>query len=155
MRILNDITLKNGNHAKIFHNNGLTECRATKLILDASIELIQNNFTASNSISIYNMAEVIWAEVDNEPVGGIVYHKFNFIVLQNWILLSFTDSAWRRLGVNNACHVELERLSLESGIENISSMVHVNNIARLKSCEGVGMKGDLIRMTKRLTEIPR
>jgi hypothetical protein len=151
MRILKeDAVLKNGKVAKIFYSNTLTECKATKLILKVSIELIEKGFAIENGISIFNMAEVIWAECDEIPIGGICYYKYQHGVLQNWILLSFTDSEWRGLDVNFICHTELEKLTQQSGINYITSLVHVNNTARIKSCEKVGMKGEFYRMSKKL-----
>jgi len=152
MRILKeDAILKNGKIAKIFYSNGLTECRATPIMLRASAELIEKGFAIENGVGIFNTAEVIWAECDEIPIGGICYYKYQFGVLQNWILLSFTDPAWRGLDVYSMCHIELEKLTKEAGINYITGLVHVNNIASIKSCEKAGRTGDFYRMSKKLS----
>lgn len=146
----NSAQLKDGRIAQIYYSNGFAECRAASLILRTYAELIDKGFNIEYSLSIFNSAEIIWAEFDNKPIGGICYFKQTGIITQNWILLSFTDPDWRGLNVNSICHYELEKLSLKNGIHYISSMVHIKNTSRIRSCEKVGMVGDFYRMSKKL-----
>lgn len=142
--------LKNGKIAKIYYSNGLSTCRAVPLMLRTYADLIDEGFNIENSISFFNGSEIIWAEYDNMPIGGICFTKTTQGIIQNWISLSFTDLGWRNLGVNFICHRELEKLTIDAGIRYISSFVHVNNTSRIKSCEKVGMTAEFYRMSKKL-----
>jgi hypothetical protein len=153
MKLLNDSSaLKDGRIAQIFYSNGLADCRATVLMLRTSAELIEKGFSIDYGIGIFNSAEVIWAECNSIPIGGICYYKQTQHMSQHWILLSFTDSDWRGLGVNGICHAELEKLTLEAGLSHITSLVHINNTSRIQSCKKVGMTGEFYRMSKKLTK---
>jgi len=143
--------LKNGEIANIFYNNNLVGCNATRLILQTAGELIEKGFSIENSIGIFDSAEVIWAECNNIPIGGICYCKqLQGVSAGNWIILSFTDPEWRGLNVNYICHKELEKLTIADGMNQITSLVHVNNIARIESCKKVGMSPKFYRMNQTL-----
>ena len=144
-----EVTLKSGKIAKLYHHEDLRDARAVPLMLRTYAEMIDKGFNIRYGLGFTNDSSMIWAEVDNVPVGGICFVKWGYSKT-HWIALSFTDPAWRGEGINYHCHMELEQLTRERGFLYIASLVSVNNLPRIKSCERVGLQKEFYRMSKRI-----
>lgn len=142
-----NIQINNGLSVSLYYAKSLVECNATALMLTTFAELLNNGHSTGPNLGFNNESQVIWAELDNKPIGGIC---FTFIqkLLQSWINFSFTDPGYRGLGINKICHTELEKLMRTNGLKYIASHVHVDNLNRINSCKKVGMQATFYRMSK-------
>ncbi len=147
MRHIKDAQLKSGENIRIYQSDTLIDSKAVSLMLRLYADLIDNKFTLGSYFGFNKDSSIIWAEHDNKAIGGICY-KNNYDIFQCWIEFSFTHPEWRNKGVNYFCHTELEEICKYGNIQYISSQVNVNNIARIKSCEKVGLKPTFYRMHK-------
>jgi len=104
-----------------------------------------------NMINITNTHHAVYAEIDGEIVGHIV---FEYVPAQKrtWLDLSAVKANFRRRGIYKLMHYAYEQKSLDLGAIEITSMVHVDNIGRLKSAEEVGFKPTFYRMSKYLVQ---
>jgi GNAT superfamily N-acetyltransferase len=102
-----------------------------------------------NHIDVTDLHQAVYIEIDNKIVGHIVFkhvrdHK------STWIDLSAVHVDYRRRGLYSILHDFFEKVSKEQGAIEISSLIHVNNIGRLKSAEAKGFKPQFYRMSKKI-----
>jgi ribosomal protein S18 acetylase RimI-like enzyme len=112
-------------------------------------ELVENGlgypvFHASNT----NPA--VYAEIDGKVVGLILYKFQDDQIKTAWIILSAVDKDYRQRGIYKLMHKEFEKILKSAGCKKISSHVHVNNKARLASCESAGLEKVWYKMEKNL-----
>jgi len=145
----NEITLKNGKIAKIFHTTGIRECPAVPLMLRLYADLIDSGFNLRSALSFSNSSSMVWLEHDGKVVGGICFEVWGDSKT-HWISFSFTDPEWRAQGINQHCHNKLEELTRDKEFLYIASLVNVNNKARIATCEKLGLTPEFYRMSKRV-----
>lgn len=139
---------KSGKEVKVYHKR-IAESSAVTLMLRCYAELIEAGFNIKSSIGFSNECQIIWCEYLDKPIGGICFQELP-VISQAWINFSFTDTIWRQQGINTICHRYLENYMVKRNLKTVSSHVHVNNIARIKSCEKVGMFPEFYRMSKNI-----
>jgi hypothetical protein len=91
----------------------------------------------------------IYTEIENEIVGFIIF-DYSKDKLQSWISLSAVKENYRKQGLYQIMHDSLETITKKLGGIEIASFTHVDNIARLKSAESVGMLATHYRLSKSL-----
>lgn len=97
-----------------------------------------------------NTTRAIYAEIDGQVVGHIVYNILEDQIKTTWIYLSAVDDNFRQRGIYNLMHKHLETTVKKLGSQKIASYVHVDNKPRQASCASVGMKPFYYRMEKEL-----
>jgi len=97
-----------------------------------------------------NRHRAVYIEHNNLVIGHIVFEMLDPPVKTAWIVLSSIDPNFKRRGLYTILHGHFERIVKEMGARKIASFVHVDNIARQKSCAQVGMVPVYYRMEKDL-----
>jgi hypothetical protein len=97
-----------------------------------------------------NKHRAVYIELDEQVIGHIVYEIQELPTKTAWIVLSAIDGDYKRRGLYTILHGHFERLAIQAGAKKIASFVHVDNLARQKSCEQVGMVPIYYRMEKEL-----
>jgi GNAT superfamily N-acetyltransferase len=122
---------------------------AFSLVLRTYAEIVEKKL-APPHLDLDNTDSVIWAQrTDGTILGGICY-KFEEDWNCAYIQLSFTDENSRGMGINSLCHPYIEQDAKSLGYTRVMSMVHINNTARLKSAEKVGLKPMFYMMHKKI-----
>lgn len=91
----------------------------------------------------------VYAEQDGKVLGHIVYDTTKRPGIL-WITLSAVEEDCRGRGIYTMLHRHFEKIAKDKNCQYISSHVHVNNHARLKSAEKVGMKPQYYLLSKKL-----
>jgi len=105
---------------------------------------------STQMISGANKHRAVYIEYNNQVIGHIVFDMLEPPVKTAWIVLSAIDPAYKRRGLYTILHNHFERIVKEMGAKKIASFVHVDNTARQRSCEQVGMAPVYLRMEKDL-----
>lgn len=145
-----DVDLQ-ANPLTIWTNTSLAASRALPLFLRTSAELIENGFAFSlihwNELNHHNV--IFCTDANNNILGGMVW-EYRQVINEAWIALSFTSPEFRGRRINQLMHKYLIEISVKRGANKIGSHVHVNNTARLKSAERVGLVPQFYRMSQSL-----
>ena len=148
MKLLDTTVDKNNNPIQIYISQ-LSFSPAFSLVLRTYAEIVDKKL-APPHLDLGNTDSVIWAQnIDGNILGGICY-KFEEDWNSAYIQLSFTDENSRGLGINSICHHYVEQDAKKLGYSRVMSMVHINNTARLKSAEKVGLKPMFYMMHKKI-----
>jgi len=149
MNFISAELLSDGTEIKIYQSNTLPQSPATAFLLKNFSELMINKFVPSYGIPFNNDNSILWSEANGEVAGGLCY-SIDKMVNRCWIEFSFTEHQFRKKGMYKVLHTQLENICKSKNINTIANYVHVDNQARLKSCESVGMKPHFIRMVQKL-----
>lgn len=95
-----------------------------------------------------NKSKAVYAEINGNVVGHIVYDILDDNYKTAWIVFSCIEDGYRRRGLYSIIHRHFEQIVKNAGSKRIASHVHVDNKVRQASCEAVGMKPDFLRMEK-------
>jgi ribosomal protein S18 acetylase RimI-like enzyme len=97
-----------------------------------------------------NRHRAVYIELEGQVIGHIVFDILEPPVKTAWIVLSAVDPDYKRRGLYTILHRHFEEIAVKMGAKKIASFVHVDNTARQKSCEQVGMVPVYYRMEKDL-----
>lgn len=112
-------------------------------------KLLRDGHGRNAIMSDPDLHQAVYIEVDNKIVGHIVFKHIRDHKIA-WIDLSAVHVDYRRRGLYSILHDFFEKVSKEQGAIEISSLIHVNNIGRLKSAEAKGFKPQFYRMSKKI-----
>lgn len=145
-KIIATLNDKTGQRVVIKYTDSLVESPVTPVFLKLYSELIQAGH-ATSSMAGHNACHAIYAEIDNNVVGHIV---FDVLRPSNstWIILSGIDPAFRKRGIYSLMHRQFEDVTIRLGCNKIQSHVHINNVDRIASCKAVGMEPEFFKMSK-------
>jgi ribosomal protein S18 acetylase RimI-like enzyme len=101
-------------------------------------------------ITFNNKNKAVYAEINGQVVGHIVYEVQEDVAKTGWITFSCIDDNFRQRGIYNILHRHFETTVKQAGSKKIASHVHVTNMPRQASCASVGMKPVFYRMEKEL-----
>jgi RimJ/RimL family protein N-acetyltransferase len=141
-----------GNSLTVWRCEHLGGTRAMPLFLSTYAELMQKGYASPHmSWTDGNKLQVVYLfdELAQQVAGGIAF-EYRAVNREGWIVLSFTDPAYRGRRINQLAHQYFEEAIQQLGGNKIASHVHVTNEARLKSAEKSGFKPEFYRMTKRI-----
>lgn len=141
-----------GNPLTVWQCEQLGGTRAMPLFLSTYAELMQKGYATQHMSWIDgNKLQVVYLfdELTQQVAGGIAF-EYRAVIREGWIVLSFTDPAYRGRRINQIAHQYFEESIRKLGGNKIASHVHVDNEARLKSAEKSGFKPELYRMAKRI-----
>lgn len=113
-------------------------------------ELIDNGH-ALPFIMGTNSSKAVYAEVDGELAGHIIFEYQQDVLKTAWIIFSCVEAKYRQRGIYALMHKHFESVVAANGSKKIASHVHVTNTARQESCKSVGMQPVFYRMEKKLT----
>ena len=148
MKLIKTATDSHGEKMQIFWQDNLNMCPALSLFLKVYAETIDMGH--ANPMMIWNNKNrIIWAEKQGKVVGGICYEYVSESKM-GWVILSFTDTEQRGRHINEALRPIMEEDVRRSGGDRICSLIHVDNVSSMKSCERVGMKVQFHRMYKQI-----
>lgn len=120
------------------------------LLMKNFLKLIEDG-QGSNFVTYNNKSKAVYIEIDNKIVGHIVFeYRPDDVLKTSWIILSWVDEQYRRRGLYKILHTAFEKIIKTAGSKRIASFVKMDNLARLHSCESVGMRKNCFRMEKDL-----
>lgn len=121
------------------------------LFLKTYAELVDRKLssTVMSWADFHKYQAVYCTNTNGQVLGGIAF-EYRPIMKEGWIILSFTDTESRGRRVNQILHGYFEKIVMSRGGDQIGSHVHINNEARLRSCERVGLKPQFYKMKKYL-----
>ncbi len=138
-----------GTAVEIRHLDEISDSKVVSFFLKNLAILIDNGFSLQ-LIAGTNRHHAVFAEINGEIVGHIVYEYLEHPVKTAWITLSAIDDNYKRRGLYTLLHKHFEQTIRAAGAKKIASSVHVNNVARHASCKKVGMQPIYYRMEKEL-----
>jgi RimJ/RimL family protein N-acetyltransferase len=100
-------------------------------------DLIDQGF-AWNNLAGHNKNGVIYAEINGEIAGFIVYDLEDDVAKTCWIVFGTVVEKFRRRGLYQIIHDRLIELAKYNGCSRIFSYVHVNNNAMLELNKKLG-----------------
>lgn len=131
----------------VYWQDTLVNCPAMSTFLKVYAETLDRGY-ANPYVTWSNKNRVVWAQSRAQVIVGGICYEYVPEPKMGWIVLSFTDPAWRGRRINEMLHTVMEEDVKKLGGERISSLVHVDNISRQKSAERVGLKPQFYRMNK-------
>ena len=140
---------RTGAAVEIRHLDEIGDSKVVSFFLKNLAILIDNGFSLQ-LIAGSNRHQAVFAEINGEIVGHIVYEYLESPVKTAWITLSAIDDNYKRRGIYTMLHQHFEQKIRAAGAKKIASSVHVNNITRQASCKKVGMVPIYYRMEKEL-----
>lgn len=147
MQKVKDTRDSDGEHIEIWHNATIAGTPCVSLFLRTYAEIVDCEF----GIPVFmfsNDDRVVWAQrPDGTILGGISY-EYKEDKRIGWLVLSFTDPAHRGKGINQLCHEAYEEDCKKLGAVCLQSLVHVDNVKRIKSAAKVGMVPKYLQMYK-------
>ena len=129
--------------------NAIADTPVVPFFLKNYAELIEAG-QAPNVMNGSNQSKAIYVEIADKVVAHIVFDVLKDSFNTVYIVLSCVDKNYRKQGIYNIMHKHFEAQAKKLGSTKIMSFVHVNNKARLISCESIGMKSEFHRMEKRI-----
>lgn len=144
-----DTVVHNNEQLHIYFSDPILNCPALPLILDTYSELLKKGWSTF-SLSFRNSSMVVWAQNEENVVMGGICFDYVEDRKEGWINLSFTDTKFRGLGINQLCHPYFENICKKRGAISIGSIVALENTSRLKSALKVGFTPKFYRMNKTL-----
>lgn len=148
-KIVEKINDKNGEPLMIYYSEIFANTPVVGLFLRTYSEIVDKGW-APPSITFGNTNRVVWASRENGSIAGGICFEYQDMPQLSWITLSFTDPSERGKGINGILHTHCENISKKLGATQLGSMVHINNINRLRSAEKAGFNPQYYRMYKNL-----
>lgn len=145
--ILGTATDKQGSVVTLKYADSIAGSPVCYAFLKNFVALMDSGFT-HNAMAGHNKCRAIYAEIDGQIVGHIVFEILDDAWKTAWITLSTVDSDFRRRGLYGIIHKSFEANVKSRGSKKISSFVHVNNTVRQASCAKIGMKPVYYKMEK-------
>jgi hypothetical protein len=105
---------------------------------------------AQQSLMGTNESKVIFADIDGEVAGFIVFNIQNDFQKTTWIVLGTVFEKYRRRGLYKIMHDYLEKIAKNSGSAQINSHVHFENQSMLAACQSIDKKTLFYKTTKEL-----
>jgi len=116
------------------------------LFLREAASLIEKGW-AHNSLMGSNDCMVIFAEVDNEVAGFIVFNFQKDFQKTTWIVLGAVVEKFKRRGIYTMMHRCLEQVAKNNMSHHISSHIHVENTAMIKASKVIGKTPTFYKVT--------
>lgn len=107
------------------------------LFLREAADLIEKGW-AQDSLMGSNDSMVIFAEVDNEIAGFIVFNFQKDFRKTTWIVLGSVVEKFKRRGIYQLMHKSLEKIATFHKSEQIQSNVHIENLAMIEASKAIG-----------------
>jgi hypothetical protein len=129
-----------------FKSESIFGTPALPLALRANAELIDQKMAIGAVIK--NKHKIIWAQIGTVAVGGLCYKFKKFDTA--YIVLSFTDTKYRGLGINLLCRQHFENECRNNNIKFITTKVHIDNKPSFDNNIKMGLKPVFTIMMKTL-----
>jgi ribosomal protein S18 acetylase RimI-like enzyme len=107
--------------------------------------LIEQGYAYSN-LAGHNKNSAVYAEIDNEVAGFIVYDLQDDPAKTCWIIFGSVVEKFRRRGIYKMMHKHLENIARKSKSKQIFSLVHKDNVAMLELSKQIGKHPVLYRV---------
>ena len=140
---------KLGNTVELWWSNNIANTPTVPLFLKTYAEIVEKGL-ANPTFTFENDNRVTWVQTPDGVIMGGICYKYIPEQYLGWIILSFTDPAYRGRGINELCHRVYEGDCRKLGAKQLGSIVATDNAARLRSAEKVGMAPKFFRMQKDL-----
>jgi RimJ/RimL family protein N-acetyltransferase len=147
MQKLSNAVDKLGAPIEIWISPTIQHTPCVPLILQVYAELVEKKWVPF-VIPFRPTQQLVWIQdINGKVLAGIVY-EYQSDFLNGYLVLSFTDPDHRGRGLNEICHRCYEADCKKLGAVTLSSFVHVDNTARIKSAEKAGMLPKFYKMHK-------
>ncbi len=94
---------------------------------------------------------VIYAQHEEKIVGQITYDTQNVVASGAlWIVLSYTEETYRRLGIYKILHRYLDKFAKDNNFTEVASFVHIRNENQIQALDSVGKKPIFYVVGKRI-----
>ena len=119
------------------------------LFLREAASLIEKGW-ANQAIIGSNDSKVIYAEIENEIAGFIVFNFENNYQKTTWIVIGTVFEKYRGRGIYKIMHSYLEKIAKDNKSSRVSSHVHCDNVPMLAICKSIGKEALFFRTSKEL-----
>lgn len=129
----NTVNSENNNNEKIIIKN-VTSIGTTPIIplfMKEFAKLIEQGYAANNMVGS-NRSRAIYAEVNGEIAGFIVFEIQEDVAKTCWIIFGTVLEPYRRKGLYKTMYSHLEKLVKQQGSTQVVSLVHIDNHAMLE-----------------------
>jgi ribosomal protein S18 acetylase RimI-like enzyme len=143
--ILATETDKLGSQVQIKYTANIGSSPVVAPFMHGYATLIEQGYAYSN-LAGHNKNSAIYAEIDNEFAGFIVYDLQDDPAKTCWIIFGSVLEKFRRRGLYKIMHSHLENVVRKSNSKQIFSFVHKDNIAMLELSKQIGKQPVLYRV---------
>ena len=112
-------------------------------------ELMENGHTP-NFLAATNRHKAIYAIIDGNIAGYMVYEFIDDLLKTTWITFSCVEKNFRQRGLYKILYRNLEGKVRTAGSKKITSYVHVTNLPMIASSKAAGAKPVFYKMEKDL-----
>jgi predicted GNAT family acetyltransferase len=137
---------KIGKTVDFYKSPSLFGSPALALALRSQAELVENKMAFDTQLE--NSNRIVWAQIDSNVVGGLCYKFKEFGC--GFIVLSFTDPAYRGLGINLLCKQHFENDCIANHMTHVRTTVHVNNHVAFNNNKKMGLNPVFTTLIKQL-----
>jgi RimJ/RimL family protein N-acetyltransferase len=121
------------------------------LFLREAASLIEKGW-ASQALIGSNDSKVIYAKIEDEVAGFIVFNYQNDYQKTTWIVLGTVFEKYRGRGLYKIMHSYLEKIAKNNNSGSITSHVHRDNASMLAICKSIGKETLFYRTTMELKD---
>lgn len=139
---------KTGSAVDVYHCYELITSPIYTKFLRSIADLIDTGFRYFGKTWEDEDCGVLYAKLDGNVIGHLVYSRSQPGVV--WVIEGSVEEDYRRQGIYTILYDFLETIAKENKAAAILSLVHVDNIARIKSAEAYGMAPVYYQMIKEL-----
>ena len=150
MKHLDSTQDKFGNLIEIYLTENLAWSPVYTLVLKTHLEIVEKKFAPPLLDHLGDNTKAVWAQDKSGNILGGIAFTIREDTFVGSIELSFTEQEHRGKGINGICHKYFEQYIKNLGIDLITSVVHIDNIQRLKSAEKVNFKPKFYVMYKKI-----
>jgi RimJ/RimL family protein N-acetyltransferase len=119
------------------------------LFLREAASLIEKGWAQPMIIGT-NDSKVIYAKIEDEIVGFIVFNYQNDYQKSTWIVVGTVFEKYRGRGLYKIMHSYLEKVAEDNNSGSINSHVHCENVSMIATCRSIGKETLFYRTTLKL-----
>lgn len=152
MKKITDAKDKLGNSVEVWFSENLQYTPVIPLFLKTWAELVEKNW-ALPTFAFKTTNRVVWIQgTDGVVQAGIAYEYYPD-QKSGWLVLSFTDPAYRGRGLNQLCHRYYEADCRRLGAVMLSGLISVDNKSALAAAAKTGRIPKFYRVHKDLDPV--
>jgi hypothetical protein len=137
---------KKGEEVTFYYSTTIGSTKVLPLFLRSLADLIDKGLSL-NSLPQSNNSKCVYAEINNQIVGFIVFTFLDDYTKSTWINLGTILENNRNQGLYTLLHRHLEQVAKSEGSKQILSFIHMKNADMLQACQSIGKHPDYYRVS--------
>lgn len=144
MKQIIDTIERNNEQLTVWHSDSIIGIPPLELMFETYLEILKSGM-ALPGMPFRNNSCVVWIENSSGQVMAGQVYEYIVERLEGWITMSFTDSKFRRQGLNRLCHKYLIQMVKNRGGISLGSTISVKNEKMIEAAKKRGSMPEYYR----------